>query len=203
MVSKEVESRRMARSEKSTRDLRLFVAVYPPAELVVELQARLAELELPRHRLTPREQVHLTLQFIGDVPVAELEQVLECVRRSADGIHRANLTPSRLIGLPRRGRTRLIAAETDAPHSLVELQRRLAAGLEVEPRRAGSARFLPHLTVCRFRTPTKIPLIETTLSAPGFPVHEVKVMRSILRPEGAEHSVLASFALQDDGNSPG
>ena len=192
----------MARSGKSARDLRLFVAVYPPAELVVELQARLAELELPRHRLTPREQVHLTLQFIGDVPLPELEAVLECVRRSAEGIHRADLTPLRLIGLPKRGRTRLIAAETNAPPSLVELQRRLATGLELDPQRARAARFLPHLTLCRFRAPTKILPVEAPLSAPGFPVREVRVMQSILRPEGAEHSDLASFALQDGWDSP-
>ena len=95
-----------------------------------------------------------------------------------------------------------ITAIRDAPPSLVELQRRLATGLELDPQRARAARFLPHLTLCRFRTPTKILPVEAPLSAPGFPVREVRVIQSILRPEGAEHSELASFALQDGWDSP-
>jgi 2'-5' RNA ligase len=114
-----------------------------------------------------------------------------------DGIERAELSPLRLIGLPKRGSTRLIAAELDAPPSLVELQRRLAADLEPKPRNRRGPRFLPHLTLCRFRTPTKIPRVDAPLSLPSFPVREVKVMNSILRPQGAEHSELAAFALRE------
>lgn len=190
----------MGHCRESARTLRLFVAVYPPNELVAAMHARLAELELPRHRLTPREQVHLTLQFIGDVSEYELSETLDCVRKSTEGIGRAELQPVRLIGLPRRGRTRLVAAETDAPLSLLELQRRLAASLEPGTRRGGH--FLPHLTLCRFRKPAKMPRVDVPLSLPSFPVQDVRLMQSILRPEGAEHSELARFDLTDDRAGP-
>ena len=186
----------MARSDKPATDLRLFVAVYPPADLISQMQARIAELELPRHRLTPHEQVHITLQFIGELPEQELDATRDCVRRSADGIERAELAPLRLIGLPRRGPTRLIAAETDVPPSLMELKRRLTADLEPKPRNRRGPHFLPHLTLCRFRPPTKMARVNVPLSLPSFPLREVKLMQSILRPQGAEHSELASFSLR-------
>ena len=187
----------MARSDRSAGKLRLFVAVYPPADLVRELQARLAELELPSYRQTRPEQVHVTLQFIGELPERELDATRQCVQRSTDGIERAELAPLRLIGLPRRGRTRLIAAETDAPPSLVELQRRLAADLEPTPGNRRRSHFLSHLTLCRFRTPAKMPRVDVPLSLPSFALREVKLMQSVLRPQGAEHSELASFALRE------
>ena len=46
--------------------LRLFVALYPPLALAREMVARAAGMDLPRNRVTPAEQVHLTLQFIGE-----------------------------------------------------------------------------------------------------------------------------------------
>lgn len=185
----------MTRPGASERKLRLFVAVYPPADLVSAMQSRLAGLELPSHRPTPPEQVHMTLQFIGELPERELDATRECLRLAAEGIESAELAPLRLIGIPRRGPTRLIAAETDAPPSLLELQRRLAAELESKSRGRRRAHFLPHLTLCRFRTPTRMPRLDLPLSLPSFPLREVKLMQSVLRPQGALHSALASLAL--------
>ena len=80
----------MARKGSS---LRLFVGVYPPPEVAAALLASLKALDLPAHRRTPAEQVHLTLQFIGDTAVRDLEDVTESVRRAASASRKRVATP--------------------------------------------------------------------------------------------------------------
>jgi len=94
----------MPRSE-APKNLRLFVAVYPPPATARVLLEVLAGLDLPPHRLVPPEQVHLTLQFIGDTPTSKLAAVTETVRRAAGGLEGFPMTPQRLITLPERRST--------------------------------------------------------------------------------------------------
>ncbi|MCP3904013.1 MAG: RNA 2',3'-cyclic phosphodiesterase [Planctomycetes bacterium] len=176
------------------KTVRLFVAVYPPATVAPRLLARLPE-DLPPHRTTTPEQVHLTMQFIGDMPPKKVDEIIESVERSVSGLRAVSLVPLRLITLPRRGPKRLVAVETDAPGSLMELKRRLVTRLAHDPRRDSADRFLPHLTVCRFRAPARMDALDDPLDEPAFPVEEVRLMRSVLLPTGAEHREVASFAL--------
>ena len=175
---------------------RLFVAVHPPTEIVRELVAALSRLELPDYRAVPVEQVHITLQFIGDTPAPQLNETTESVRRSTEGVKGFDLQPRLLIRLPERGRARLIAAEADRPPGLMEIQRRLAGRLARSARRNPSDRFRPHLTLCRFRSPTNLARIDEPLEVEPFAVREISLMRSTLRPQGAQHDVVASFSLE-------
>ena len=103
---------------------RLFVAIYPPTEIARELVAALSRLDLPDYRPVPVEQVHMTLQFIGDTPAPQLDQTTETVGRSTGGVKGFDLEPRLLIKLPERGRARLIAAEADRPAGLMEIPQR-------------------------------------------------------------------------------
>jgi 2'-5' RNA ligase len=185
------------------RGARLFVAAYPPPALLDLCQERLAALELPRHRKTPREQIHLTLHFIGETPKQDMDAVLESVERSVTGLEPCTLTAEQLIVLPRHGPGRLIAAQTDTPPSLLELHRRLVQRLARSPRQQPAKGYLPHLTLCRFRSPTPFflgteesPLGETDPAQRKLPLEEVVVVRSILHPEGVEHRRIARFPLK-------
>ena len=174
---------------------RLFVGVYPPPEVALALVAALAQIDLPPHRVTSPEQVHLTLQFIGDTPASDLERTIETVRRATAGVGPFTLTPHQLIALPRRGPSRLLAAETDAPASLLELQRRLSSRLARSPRRRPGDRFLPHLTLCRFRNPARIEARPSILAVEPFSVDRIVLMKSTLRPVGAVHEIVDSVEL--------
>ncbi|MHC4211506.1 MAG: RNA 2',3'-cyclic phosphodiesterase [Planctomycetota bacterium] len=174
---------------------RLFVAVYPPVGVARALLAALGRLELPPHRPVPVEQVHMTLQFIGDTPAPQLDQTKETVLRSTGGVKCFDLQPRLLIKLPERGPARLIAAEATRPPGLVEVHRRLAARLARKARRNPSDQFRPHLTLCRFRSPTPMARIDEELDLEPFAVREIRLMRSTLRPQGAQHDEMASFPL--------
>ncbi len=165
---------------------RLFVALYPPREVARALLDALEGLALPPHRATPLDQVHMTVLFVGEVPERDLAATAESVERAAAGIAAFELAVERMLPLPDRGPARLIAAGTNAPGALVELRRRLVARL-VTPR-PKEAPFRPHLTLCRFRAPTRFALPpQGTPAPPPFRVDAISLQRSILRPDGAEH----------------
>lgn len=176
--------------------LRLFVALYPPTALAETMLARTSALNLPAHRATPAEQVHMTLQFIGDANRAAVGAAAESVERSAAGIGQFTLTPARLLALPQRGPARLIAAATDAPAPLRELQRRLAHRLARSARKNAGDRFLPHFTLLRFSgTGARHLEFDDRLEVAPFQIDRIFLMHSTLKPQGTQHREVASFAL--------
>ncbi len=177
-------------------NLRLFVAAYPPPEVARELIDALRDLELPPHRLVPVDQVHLTLQFIGDVPQERLAPTIETVQRVSAGLSVFELALIRLIALPQRPPARLVAAESDRPATLLELKRRLASRLAHGPRRRSDDRFRPHFTLCRLKAPAAIRDLDAPPGLPSFVVRRVVLMRSTLAPDGARHHEVATCDLE-------
>lgn len=156
----------------------------------------LRELRLvpdPRARETPPAQVHMTVQFIGDTGERELPAVQESVERAAAGLPAFDLRATRLATLPERGPVRLVAAFTDAPPQLIELHRRLVARLARTARKGD--RFNPHLTLVRFGGSAAPGRLDVPWTGAAFRVGHVLLMRSILKPTGAEHAELARVAL--------
>lgn len=182
----------MAGRNKAT--LRTFTALYPPPEAARNWLDAIAALDLPPHRPVPVEQIHLTLLFIGDLPSRELPDSAESITRACAGLSPFSLTPTKLIALPDDARqpTRLIATETDAPPTLLELQRRLARRLS---RRRSKRPYRPHLTLCRFNEPTEIDSLDRPLAEVSFDVRRIALMHSSLSPHGARHSLVQEFEL--------
>lgn len=175
--------------------VRLFVAIYPPLALAREMVARAAGMDLPRNRITPAEQVHLTLQFIGEREPGEVPSVIESVRRSAAGLAGFTLETIRLMTLPHRGAARLVAAEFSSPAALLEIQRRLALRLARHPRERAGDRFTPHMTLLRFGSAAPGVRVDVPLVLPTFEVHQVALMESWLRPDRAVHGEVARVEL--------
>jgi 2'-5' RNA ligase len=179
-------------------ELRLFVGVYPPEGSARAMLRALRKLTIPRYRETRLDQVHMTLLFIGRAPACDLDQITESVARSVSGVRGGELTPKRLFTLPARGRPRLVALETDAPGWLLEVQRRLASRL-TKPREGGreGKKYLPHITLCRFtRGGPGCRDIDEAVKIEPFDVEQVRLMRSVLGRDGAEHTEIAAFPLE-------
>lgn len=174
--------------------LRLFVCLHPPAAAVERLLALLATLELAAHRVVSAEQVHMTLQFIGEARANHVDDIAESVERSVAGIEPFELTPVMLATLPDRGGPRLVAAMTDAPPGLSEIHRRLVHRLAHHVR-PDKDRFTPHLTLCRFMHGAAAERVSKAIDEPAFRVERVSLMRSVLRPDGAEHKEVRGFVL--------
>lgn len=184
--------------------LRLFVALYPPPAIAPALLAHLDPLNLPAHRRTSPDQLHLTLVFIGDTQPRDLRSVTESVERSCSGLGPFTLRPTRLITIPDHPATappRLVAAETDQPPALMEIQRRLAVRL-ARARRPGKAdSFRPHLTLCRFPEGTRQPesgpwCAELSPESHAFHVEHIALVSSVLTARGSVHQAVGTFPLE-------
>ncbi|MGZ4352274.1 MAG: 2'-5' RNA ligase family protein [Gaiellaceae bacterium] len=169
--------------------VRLFCALRLPDDVldaVVAWQHRV----LTDGRIVPRGNLHLTAAFLGHRPVGELPAVVEALRTAA-----ASARPMRLV-VERYRETRsvgmLVCSDEEGAGAsfAADLQARLAAAGVYEPE---GRRWLPHLTVLRFREPPRLhpPLPEL----PPFAPSDAAAYLSRLRPGGAQYEVLESAPL--------
>jgi RNA 2',3'-cyclic 3'-phosphodiesterase len=162
---------------------RLFVAAYPP-EAVLDLLETLPRPVDPAVRWTTRDQWHVTLRFLGGADPDEAAAALAAVE--APGAE-AVLGPrtARLgrfvVVVPVAGLDRLAAAVVGAT---------AAIGEPADPRP-----FTGHLTVGRLRDRPACGVAGARVEA-RFPVGEIHLVRSVLRPDGARHAIIASHRLE-------
>lgn len=201
--------------KKSSLPLRLFIAAYPPVDLTRRLLDLMRRLDLPPHRETPEEQIHLTLQFIGDRPARDVEGIIESILRAKKGLRAIDLQPERIIPLPQDTTPpRLMAVETDAPPDLIELQSRLTRRFARRGRQRPHDRYLPHMTLLRFRpdaartttadheASSRIePIPLDAAEWPRFRIDSISLMKSILTPHGARHEQLTAIPLPPPATS--
>jgi RNA 2',3'-cyclic 3'-phosphodiesterase len=176
--------------------IRLFCALSLPDEIVdavLDWQAELPKgVGLPdgRFRPVPPDSLHVTLAFLGHRPRRDVEPVaaeLEAAARSAGSIRLAvrGYRETRSVGMlvldDAGGAAAALAADVHA-----RLER---LGVYMPERR----RWLPHLTVVRFR---ERPRLRPSLPELGEIVPSgAAVYHSVLRPTGAQYVVLQEFAL--------
>ena len=175
---------------------RLFVAI----DLPEDVKNAVADIgrELPGARRVPREQLHLTLRFIGEVG----EETFKAVRSALAGIKDAPF-PLKLRGVGhfppgRHPRVLWVGLEGSAPLLALQEEVELAlieAGIPPEERK-----FSPHLTLARLKeTPVaKVAGLEERyreFGAGPFPVTEFHLYASTLNREGAVHKREATYRL--------
>lgn len=173
----------------SPETLRLFVAL----ELPAGVRAALPVVGPPWRALSP-EALHVTLAFLGWRPVGDVAVVGAAVRGALMPVE-----PVRLIGMELLppGAPRVMAVRLDDPSGrLVALQRAVsdalvAAGVYVAEQRA----WLPHITIGRTKERVGRGAPVPEVSRVEFQPESVALMRSQLRPGGAQYEGLARFAL--------
>ncbi|MEE2889717.1 MAG: RNA 2',3'-cyclic phosphodiesterase [Planctomycetota bacterium] len=177
----------------SRRPMRLFCALHPEPEEARSLLKSVEAMEsLPAHRVTPLEQVHMTVLFIGDVERKDLDDVKESVERAAKAVVPFSWQPDQISSLPARGPVRTVVAMGPSSKPLDELNRRLAQRLA---RRKNRRAFLPHMTLARLTPPLSGLSIEQSITASPYAFRSVQLMQSWLLPTGAEHQIVLESPL--------
>jgi 2'-5' RNA ligase len=172
--------------------LRLFCALRLPDDTVDELSLWQAQAfgRLDGVRVLGREQLHVTLAFLGSRPAGELDSIGAELREAARAAESATLT---VKGYRETRSVGMLVLEDEggrAASLAVDLHQRLERlGVYERERRA----WLPHLTVIRFRGR---PRLRPSLPDLGpFMTSDAAVYMSTLRPSGAQHSVLESVGV--------
>lgn len=189
---------------------RAFIAV----DLSAEVLDRLAQVMdgLRREigegaiRWVPIENMHLTLKFLGDVSVSNLDRLKEIMRTSAATCSPFALSVGGLGAFPSPLRARVVWVGVEGPPDLMSLQRMI----DTETDRLGYASenrdFKPHLTLGRVGrnvTPKELQKIGQVLKEKkvGFlgvaQVRDVHLFRSDLQSNGAVYSRMYSVPLAE------
>lgn len=173
--------------------MRLFISLTLPDEALDEIAA--LQDRMPKGRMVPPENLHLTLAFLGDCDDTEAEAAHDAIALLRAPALSIGLTAPAIYG-GKHGQAVALEAEGGAP--LHELHDRLrgklrGAGLAVERRR-----FRPHVTLARLPGRADASgcldaLVGVKLGP--FPCDRVVLFESVLHPDGAVHEPLAVRAL--------
>ncbi|TEB07201.1 2'-5'-RNA ligase [Pelotomaculum schinkii] len=186
------------------RQMRLFIAVNFPEEIKRTLGAFIRSLsQIPSDLKWVREEnLHLTVQFLGNVPEEQVPAVSMALQKSVTGIAPFRLVLKGAGAFPSVERPRVlwvgIGGET-AP--LLILQRQVQRemgfmGFEPEKRK-----FSPHLTLARARSPYGfIDVMEKAREDTGkafgtVRIDSIELMLSDLQAKGPSYFVLSRAPL--------
>jgi len=203
--------------------LRLFFACELPGEIKGELLSLKEELcRSSSHwgtrnwKWVEEENLHLTVRFLGETPGERLETVMEAGREAVAGMGPFSLSVGGLGFFPSRGPVRVVWVGVEEAPELLRLRARLEEALFSRGFPREEREFHPHLTLARAREPVPRRILRLSSPEEGkppvpggseaeaaplarpigtFPVRELVLLRSILRPSGPEYHPLATFAL--------
>jgi len=180
---------------------RVFIAIELPASVRQKLTAHIGRLResVPEASASwSREgNLHLTLKFLGDTPVSQIETLSQAAKRAATEVSSFELIVKGCGAFPPRGQPRVLWIGIEDPSGqLGQLHR----ALEDECAHAGFGReqrpFHPHLTIARLRKPHGSRQLAVMHEEIGFEAETVSVsalavVRSELRSEGSTHTVIS------------
>jgi RNA 2',3'-cyclic 3'-phosphodiesterase len=160
---------------------RLFVAVWPTAEVIEALRA-LRRKDERGVRFVPPENWHVTLRFLGEShPDEVIERLDSIVLETAE----ARLHPA--VDLLGRGQVIVPVSGTEG---LARTVTGATRGLGEAPTHR---RYVGHLTLARMRKDARPPRVTGTPFDESFEVTEVALVRSRLRSTGSEYETVATW----------
>ncbi len=187
--------------------MRLFVAVEIEDENVLKgvVGFRDAVVACSRQRGikgVEAENIHLTLRFIGEVPESYLPQISECVKRAGEYV-KFQVRIEGVGAFPSVSRPRVLWVGITEGFDKLRVMR---DGLEqclrsyAQPDRE---EFVPHITVGRVKGSFDVSCLRNVLASyenltfGSSQVTQVKLKRSVLRPEGPVYTDVVVVRLKD------
>jgi 2'-5' RNA ligase len=190
--------------------IRAFIAIPLPNPLLdklVTLQRRLERQVPPRSvRWMRPESIHLTLKFLGDTPTEKLHGIKQALAAVAQHAPACTFTVEGLGCFPNPRRPRIVWVGVQEPTGWLEV---LQDGIEevmipfgYSPERRG---FTPHLTLGRVRRRVsrsdaaqagEVVASTTVGLLAQVPADHFALIRSVLKPTGAEYTALEEFPLR-------
>ena len=188
--------------------LRLFVAIPVPGQVrdeILRVQRSLQPL-VPRAvvRWTRPDQFHLTLRFLGNVPVNAVENLKQSVQSACQGVAPLGLNAKGIGYFPNPRSPRVIwAGIHDGKGRLMDLQNRIETAVGPFSPEPGEKQFQGHVTLARLKNarPSETrglaarvqTLADQTFG--GWTAGEIEVIQSELASSGAHYTSLAVFPL--------
>jgi 2'-5' RNA ligase len=150
------------------------------------------------------ENVHLTLKFVGEIPLDRIKDLTQAAANAAAGFPPFEIVIGNTGSFPKHGTPRVLwLGVDDYSGKLAELQ----ASLDDECLQLGFAKeargFNPHLTIARGRKPHGARALALAHKEIGFVptevgVRELIVIRSELSSKGSNYTAISRHALANN-----
>ena len=191
---------------------RIFIAINLPEKVKTELEKLGKEIEslfppkLNRgmFRWVKKENLHITLLFIGSVRDEEIPKISQIVKDIAQSQKPFSLRIEKVsYGPPKKIPPRLIWVEVERKPELSEIAKKLKKEMAESGilRKVEQREFSPHITLARIKSfwwkrmePEERPEIEREIAL-DFEVNSIEIMESKLKKTGAEYTALESAKL--------
>lgn len=184
---------------------RVFIALNPPKRT----RKKLAGLEekwgwLPC-RWVERENLHVTLAFLGNTGRRDLKKVKKITRKVAEESRPFTLSLEKAVyGPPGRKPPSLIWAEGERNNQITTLKKELDRLLEKHlDYQAPKRKYLPHVTLARIKKmrwrrleSEKRKSIRTKIDL-SFRAESAEIMESQLKSSGPEYKIIRSFSFKN------
>jgi len=195
----------------SIADIRAFVAILLPDDVRSALDEEIERLQPAGGDVAwvTRDNLHVTLKFLGHVEPARLDHAVSALARVATVVARFELAVVGLGAFPSPTRPRVVWAGLERGADAAAVLARAVDGALVDHGFAREARpFTGHVTLGRVRQPGRDRRLTALLTAGAghrfgrLTVDRFALMRSELSPRGARYSVIGAWPLSASA-SPG
>jgi RNA 2',3'-cyclic 3'-phosphodiesterase len=185
--------------------MRLFIAIELPDEIkegIARVQEQLRKAGASAGWTRP-EGIHLTIKFLGEVPDARAQEIMQVLDGAVKGTGKLCLTVEGAGTFPnvKNPRVLWIGVRGDIER-LAGLQASIEDAMEKRGFEREARKFSPHLTLARIKFPKprdnwqqKIEGI-TNVNLGGFEAGHVSLMKSELKREGAVYTEVGRAELQ-------
>lgn len=184
--------------------MRLFIAINIPGEMRDEIWKSAAPLRARGSavRWVAPEAMHLTLKFLGEVPADRERTVGDALASAAAGVTPFDLQLRGFGAFPNTRVAKVIWLGCEVPATLRLLQRQVEEELGEVGFPRDTRRFHPHLTLGRLGRNAGSSQLKETAGLLGrlefvgdVFVRSVELMRSELKPSGANYTIRKSVEL--------
>ena len=188
---------------------RVFIAINLPEDIkekLTDYQAKWPELPI---RWTKKDNLHITLMFLGYLSDEELLEVLKSTKEAVSKHQPFFINLKKIIyGPPKKLPPRMIWAEGEKSKELGKLQKDLensllsSEALAKEDLTIEARPYAPHITLGRIKAwefrkiePEERPEVNEEINL-NFEVNSIEVMESELKRGGPEYTILESCPLK-------
>ncbi len=185
-------------------EIRTFIAINMTneiKELLGKIQIELKKAEADVKWVAP-EGMHLTLKFLGNIFIGQLESVCQMVLEATSNFNQFQLSLSSLGAFPNLSSPKVVWVGIDkGKEECIQLAKQIDNNLNRLGFPVESKEFFPHLTLGRVKSPRgRNELLKsiTTLKTKSFgqmSVTKVEVMGSQLTPKGSIYTTLRQLEL--------
>ncbi len=186
---------------------RIFIAVNLPEKIkekLADFQNKWPDLPC---RWTRKENLHITLMFLGYISDEELLEVIKTAQDVASKNESFLISLEKIIyGPPKKSPPRMIWTEGKESIELGKVQKDLENAFSASPverSKTENRPYIPHITLGRIKTwdwqrtePEERPEVNTEISL-NFEVNSIDIMESELKRTGPKYTILESCPFQN------